>query len=567
MAEKKAILQVFLEDGMSAGLNQLEQNVQAFKASCIAAAAAVAAIAAEAYKAISIFAEHETATNRLALALKNTGSNAELATKRLGELADTLSKTTGTSSIAITSFQALLATMGFNEKAIEEMTPRVLNLAKAMNIDAATAAMLLGKSIEIGSNASLRRMGIILGDTAFRMHDFSGVMQEIDQKTGKDFAEQMGNTTAGGVAKLRTAITELQKQIGELLSVAFNPFVNAVTSLIGYVSRLSNVLGMIGGVFDGLLLIFAANIQALMHFVDVLGFVTKGDWKGAYEAGKAGMNEWIGGIKAGIDAGRTQIADSWAKMTASMSSPSGGRGGGAPGKPGQQVSPEDAENQAWTKGAVDRKILTIKGYHKQVEILTQQHEARLAGIAQGAGKQQEVMSASTNKAILDGTSQFFNNLANLKDSKNKEMAAVGKAAAVANATVNTYLSATEAYAAMASIPWVGPALGYAAAAAAVVAGMANVAKIEGINFAEGGMVLPTSGGTMARIGEAGKKEAVIPLDDPRTKKKLADTLGGGGTHVHFHGTVVANQMGIEALASEIDKALFRLKRNRQTVSI
>lgn len=58
-----------------------------------------------------------------------------------------------------------------------------------------------------------------------------------------------------------------------------------------------------------------------------------------------------------------------------------------------------------------------------------------------------------------------------------EQTAIGKAAAVAETTVNTYRGATAAYTALAGIPVVGPALGIAAAAAAVAAGLANVKKI------------------------------------------------------------------------------------------
>lgn len=84
--------------------------------------------------------------------------------------------------------------------------------------------------------------------------------------------------------------------------------------------------------------------------------------------------------------------------------------------------------------------------------------------------------------------QFFSQLATLATSKNKQLAAIGKAAAITQTTIETYKSATSAYAAMAGIPFVGPALGAAAAAAAIAAGMANVSKIMNTNaqFATGG---------------------------------------------------------------------------------
>ena len=58
-----------------------------------------------------------------------------------------------------------------------------------------------------------------------------------------------------------------------------------------------------------------------------------------------------------------------------------------------------------------------------------------------------------------------------------EETAAGKAAAVAAAIIDTYKAANSAYASLASVPFVGPGLGAAAAAAAVVAGIANVKKI------------------------------------------------------------------------------------------
>ena len=67
-----------------------------------------------------------------------------------------------------------------------------------------------------------------------------------------------------------------------------------------------------------------------------------------------------------------------------------------------------------------------------------------------------------------------------------EGTAIGKAAAVAETTINTYKAATGAYASLASIPYVGPALGAAAAAAAVVAGLANVKKILAVQNPNGG---------------------------------------------------------------------------------
>jgi len=73
---------------------------------------------------------------------------------------------------------------------------------------------------------------------------------------------------------------------------------------------------------------------------------------------------------------------------------------------------------------------------------------------------------------------------------------VGKAAAVAETLINTYRSATAAYAAVAGIIGIGPIWAPLAAGAAIVAGLANVKKILAVKTpgGGGGGSMPSSGG-------------------------------------------------------------------------
>lgn len=102
-------------------------------------------------------------------------------------------------------------------------------------------------------------------------------------------------------------------------------------------------------------------------------------------------------------------------------------------------------------------------------------------------------------AQFQAASTALGNLASLQRSENKKQAQIGKTAAIAQTMINTYQSATSAFAAMAGIPYVGPVLGAAAAAAAIAAGMANVQAIRSQNvgaFRTGGsLVVGGSGGT------------------------------------------------------------------------
>ncbi len=124
---------------------------------------------------------------------------------------------------------------------------------------------------------------------------------------------------------------------------------------------------------------------------------------------------------------------------------------------------------------------------------------------------------------LEGRAQalgtFFSNLAVLQESENRKAFEVGKAAAIAEAGVNTFLAATKAYQALAGIPVVGPGLGALAAAAAIYAGYINIQKIRQMQFkggagaAAGGSVAappPTSGGG-GGIGQGQGGEGATPI--------------------------------------------------------
>ena len=78
-----------------------------------------------------------------------------------------------------------------------------------------------------------------------------------------------------------------------------------------------------------------------------------------------------------------------------------------------------------------------------------------------------------NERLVDSVGQGFGNLAAIAG----KQTAIGKALAIAQASIDTYSSAVKAYNAMADIPVVGPVLGGIAAAAAVAAGIQNVKSI------------------------------------------------------------------------------------------
>ena len=92
---------------------------------------------------------------------------------------------------------------------------------------------------------------------------------------------------------------------------------------------------------------------------------------------------------------------------------------------------------------------------------------------------------------ISNLSQLF---ANESEKSQKKAFQIQKAARIAQTLMSTYESATQSYNSMAGIPYVGPALGFAAAAAAVTAGLLNVKNIAAQQFESAGIQSPSPAG-------------------------------------------------------------------------
>ncbi len=136
-------------------------------------------------------------------------------------------------------------------------------------------------------------------------------------------------------------------------------------------------------------------------------------------------------------------------------------------------------------------------------------------------KREEEMRATR----LGQAKTFFGVMAGLMNTNSKKMFEIGKQAAIAETIINTYKAAMGAYSALASIPFVGPALGAAAAAAAVATGMAQVNAIRSQSFQGGGSAAVPVVASSAQTG--------LPEGTPGGD---VGSSGGGQTSViHLHG--------------------------------
>ena len=124
---------------------------------------------------------------------------------------------------------------------------------------------------------------------------------------------------------------------------------------------------------------------------------------------------------------------------------------------------DNAELTADQRIKLERKVATTEAKLKKDQ---NDQDKKLAAEKK---KRNETIAA----ASLSTASNLFGSLSEIAG---KESAA-GKALSVAQATIDTFQSANAAYKAMAGIPIVGPGLGIAAAAAAIISGIMNVKNI------------------------------------------------------------------------------------------
>lgn len=181
---------------------------------------------------------------------------------------------------------------------------------------------------------------------------------------------------------------------------------------------------------------------------------------------------------------------------------------------------------AGTQEAIDAQIARFQVMYDQIEMMRQ---ADLIS-EQSARQAMAAVEVQYTEMRLSGQKALFGELAKLSKSGNRTLAAIGKAAAVAQATIDGYLAIQKA---LAEYP---PPMSYAIAGAVGLTTAANVASIlsTNANFATGGsFVVPGSGGVdSAMVGLRASPGERVTVQTPAQVRKgteAANGTSGGAT--------------------------------------
>ncbi len=531
MADKEANLIIKLKDEASKGLNNI-------RGSLLAVGAAVAGLTAFLVDSVKSFLESDRVVTKLNASLKAQGIFTEQLSKEMQNYARELQKQTTFSDEAILSAQNLLTTFGLAGQKMKEATVAATNLSAGLGIDLQTAAMLVGKAAA-GATETLGRYGIKIDENIPTSQKFAEVLNQINERFG-GAASAQAESYSGRIENLKNRFDDVKETIGQALVPALDFALKTVEFFIGGLEQLGGIFPAVFSTGLAVLQDFVAGVQYTVEqfpfLKEALGLIGVD-----FQAVNAAIQEQIDGMMNLTF--QDQIHNQERVLNSNITT--------------QTMLSNMARIAAEEKKLNDKKISDLRkrlndeaAYNRKIqEEITKDEKKKVE--AQIAFDQQRAQNFQSSLQFISSLSQ----------SENKTLAAIGKAAAIADATINTYRAATLA---LASAP---PPYNFALAALVTTAGLANVAKISGVKMAQGGVVLPRAGGVQATIGEAGQAEAVIPLGSDRAREKLQESGLGDTININISvGTLVGSNDSVRELAKMIDTELFSLRKNNESVA-
>lgn len=216
----------------------------------------------------------------------------------------------------------------------------------------------------------------------------------------------------------------------------------------------------------------------------------------------------------------------------------------------QQIAEEEAYYEQYTNATLTAQQLEVqavtdkyfilieqaKKYGLDTAILEEKQRKELAAINKKYDDEEEAKRQAAQQKKIDTVKQTLTVISNLaalfangSEKQQKQAFEIQKAASIAQATIDTYTSAVSAYKSLAGVPVVGPALGVAAAAAAIGAGLMNIKKIASTKFeAAGGGGGGVSAATPSSGGEAGASGVMSPNFNIVGNAQATNPLAGLG---------------------------------------
>lgn len=584
MANKEASLLLRIKSAGEETLDKVRSGIEEIGK---VGAIAFGALSALVVKSIGEYQKQEQATNELNRALINNGTYSRELKAAYDEQAESLSKLSKFGGDEITRAQAAFSQQARGIELTKEATTAILDFAQAQGIDAASAAEVVGKSVGTSTNA-LARYGIEVNKTASDSEKMAQVLEGLNNKFGGQ--AKAATDGLGALHMLSEAVNDVFEQVGKALAPSITFLAKELTNLVSSSNSVESFVNSITSGFNFIIKTAGGVVYAFQSLGTVIGgtlgtaiesvtLLAKGQFSAAKDALVSGTSAMFTELSTLTEQYNNKMIQLDAVNNAA--------------KQQSMVQEEEMLRQSLIRKAeikeqdrLTQRELDLQKMIEDNDIMAQQEMALLSGrqsailAAKTAQAQKEYDLAVTQKnkvealdklqkakqaenqakfdeAQLQARKDVFGQIATLSKSGNDKLALIGKAAALTQIAIDTPVAIGRA---LAAFP---PPFNFAAAAAVGAAMAVQASNVAGVQLAEGGIVLPRPGGTQATIGEAGQAEAVIPLD-----RASEFGLGGGGGSIiiNVQGGLLGSEDEARQFALAVDKELFKLRRNNESIS-
>lgn len=502
--------------------------------------------------------ENARAVNTLAAAYQAVGYTAEGAMKQAQDFATKMQQLTGIADEAFLNAQRLLANYGVVGAKAQEAIQAAYALSIGRSIDFGTAMDIVSKAAA-GQTQTLARYGIQIDKNTESGAKFDAVLAQINERFGATAQAAMGDSTTK-LNALKESWGDFKEQVGAGLNDGLVPAVNFLTKAVGWLNQAFKSLSAAWAVSFDWLFTALQGVKA--------GFITVGEY--ALKSLEPAVNlmshipiigDNIKGIFDEANSSLSEMAANAREQTvhlAEMSTPLS-----AIWETEKAITQEQQARLDLQAEEINSRVANEQVAQQQLTEAVRQGEEERAQIREEfkqdeQQKDTDIFGLKTllNKQEIKDKQKTMADITGMLRQGSKEQMIVQKAQGMAQAAISTYQAANSAYAALAPIPIIGPALGAAAAAAAIAYGLNNVAQISGIKLAEGGLVKAVTGGVPAVIGEGGSDEAVLPLNDSKALQRIGGAIaeqGGASAPVQIYIQTQAVG-GVEAILEQLTDA-------------
>jgi hypothetical protein len=177
-------------------------------------------------ESVKAYKEALKSANELRFAVEEIGGEGEAAFKKLIDQADALEGTSLFDAEAIQDAQGqLIQSLELTSTQVEQLTPKIIELASAQGTDLATATNQIINGLN-GQEKALKKAGVDFEATGDKVKDLSNLMQGLEKFTGS--AALSLEVSGKGARDAEVAYGKLEEQVGQELVEAFHDFSDAL---------------------------------------------------------------------------------------------------------------------------------------------------------------------------------------------------------------------------------------------------------------------------------------------------------------------------------------------------